>query len=51
MVVEDDELVRRIVTKMLELKGYEVTNYPDAAPALEEADLDAFEQAALSWSQ
>ena len=43
MVVDDDELVRKVVTKVLQREGHEVVDFPDAAPALEEADLDAIE--------
>ncbi len=43
MVVDDEEMVRKTVTRVLQREGYEVINFPDAAPALEEADFAAIE--------
>jgi len=43
MVVDENEVIRRLVSKILREDGYEVVDFPDAAPALEEADLDAIE--------
>ena len=34
VVVEDDDIVRRSVTKMLDKAGYEVTGFADGAPVL-----------------
>jgi DNA-binding response OmpR family regulator len=43
MVVEDEELIRVMVSRILRIEGHEVVDFPDAAPALEEADLNAIE--------
>lgn len=43
MVVDDDALIRRTVAKILQKEGHEVIDFPDAAPALDEVDLDAIE--------
>ena len=43
MVVDDEEMVRKTVTRVLQSEGYEVIDFPDAAPALEEADFAAIE--------
>ena len=37
VVVDDDDVVRRFVTKMLEREGYDVTVFSDAADALADA--------------
>ena len=34
VLVDDDEVVRRFVTRMLEREGYDVIAFPDAADAL-----------------
>jgi len=43
MIVEDDEMVRTMVSRILRKEGHDVIGYPDAAPALQEADLNAIE--------
>ena len=43
MVVDDEDAVRMIVARMLQNEGYEVIDFPDAALALDEADLAAIE--------
>lgn len=43
MVVDDEEPIRTMVARILQKEGYEVVDFPDAAPALEEADLAAME--------
>lgn len=43
MVVDDDEPIRRLVARILEKEGYEIVVFPDPAPALEDADLDAIQ--------
>ena len=40
-VIDDEELIRNVLTQLLERAGYEVLPYADAAPALEECDFDA----------
>jgi two-component system response regulator ChvI len=42
MVVDDDKMVLRVITIMLEQEGYRVAGYSDAALALE-SDLDGVE--------
>ena len=43
MVVDDDEPIRRLVARILQMEGYETVDFPDPAPALEDVDLDAIE--------
>jgi CheY-like chemotaxis protein len=41
LVMEDDSIVRRVVTHVLVLNGHTVLDFDDAAPALQEVDLDS----------
>ena len=41
LLMDDDENVLLTVGKFLTHAGYEVLDYPDAAPALDEVDFDA----------
>ena len=40
-IIDDEELVRNMLIRLLEREGYEVLPYDDAAPALQECDFDA----------
>ncbi len=43
MVLDDEEIVLKVVTRLLQRAGYEVISFPDAFPALESGILDDIE--------
>lgn len=43
MVLDDEEMVLRVVTRLLERVGYDTISFTDAAPALESGVLDDIE--------
>ena len=38
VVMDDDDVIRKILHKILEMEGHTVITFPDAAPALETVD-------------
>ena len=39
-MMDDDDMIRSLLTKLLEREGHTVTTFPDAAPALASANFD-----------
>ncbi|MCZ6633413.1 MAG: response regulator [bacterium] len=43
LIMDDDQVVREIIARVVKLKGHDPLVYPDAGPALQEVDFDAID--------